>query len=162
MLERRRRGRAARARALHVEIDDAVAKAPEGDVAAVIGDRRATRVSISSLMVATVSASLPSKNSSSSASLGAAVEDRRARHEMLHDGAKDRRLDLLPFAVRLGYGDEIAAEENPGHAGTPNSARRAGIWPPPTRPACRGCRRTIPAVRAGISRSRGWASLRSG
>ena len=38
--QRRRRRRAARARALHVEIDDAVLETAEGDVAAVIGDRR--------------------------------------------------------------------------------------------------------------------------
>ena len=64
--ERRRRRRAARARPFHVEIDDAILEAPEGDVAAVIGHAGRTRVSISSLMVATVSASPASKNSSAS------------------------------------------------------------------------------------------------
>src|SRR5208282_1490986 len=38
--ERRRRRRAARARPFHVEIDDAVLEAPEGDIAAVIGHCR--------------------------------------------------------------------------------------------------------------------------
>ena len=41
VLQRRGGGRAARAGALHVEIDDAVPEAAEGDVAAVIGDRGA-------------------------------------------------------------------------------------------------------------------------
>src|ERR1700722_1872263 len=40
VLQRRGGGRAARAGALHVEIDDAVLEAAEGDVAAVVGDRR--------------------------------------------------------------------------------------------------------------------------
>ena len=40
VLQRRGRGRAARAGALHGEKDDAVLEAAEGDVAAVIGDRR--------------------------------------------------------------------------------------------------------------------------
>src|SRR6266404_7397271 len=40
VLQRRRRGRAAGAGAPHVEVDDAVLEATEGDVAAVIGDGR--------------------------------------------------------------------------------------------------------------------------
>jgi hypothetical protein len=35
---------------------------------------------------------------------------------MLHDGAEDRRLDVLPFAVGLGDGDEIVAEEDAADA----------------------------------------------
>src|SRR3984957_6413023 len=48
---------------------------------------------------------------------GAIREHRRAGHEVLHDGAEDRRLDVLPLAVRLGHGDEVAAEKHAGHAG---------------------------------------------
>ena len=39
---------------------------------------------------------------------------RRARHEVLHDRAEDRRLQVLPLGVAvLGDGDEIVAEEHP-------------------------------------------------
>ena len=77
-----------------------------------------TRVSINSLMVATVSASLASKNSSSSPVAGrlALGEQRRAGHVVLHDGAEDHRLELLPLAVGLGHGDEIGAEEHTADA----------------------------------------------
>jgi len=61
---------AARAGALHVEVDDTVLEAAEGDVAA-SRSRPAgrTRVSMSSLMVVTVSESSGAKNSSASAAL---------------------------------------------------------------------------------------------
>ena len=35
---------------------------------------------------------------------------------MLHDGAEDRRLQVLPLAVGLGDGDEVVAEEHAGDA----------------------------------------------
>src|SRR5262245_43289676 len=35
---------------------------------------------------------------------------------MLHDGTEDRRLEMLPFALALGYADEVRAEK---HAGDP-------------------------------------------
>ena len=81
-----------------------------------------TRVSIRSLMVATVSASSSLKNSSSSSAASsladAAVgEQRRAGHVVLHDGAEDRRLEMLPVAVVLGHGDEVGAVEHAGDAG---------------------------------------------
>src|SRR5262249_11791816 len=43
-----------------------------------------------------------------------AAYDWSAGHEVLHDDAKDRGLELLPFAVGLGDGDEIGAEKYPG------------------------------------------------
>ena len=75
-----------------------------------------TRVSISSLMVATVSASLGAKNSSPRRLRRLLAEDRHAGHEVLHDRAEDRRLDVRPLAVGLGDGDEIAAEEDAADA----------------------------------------------
>ena len=66
VLQRRGRGRAAGAGALHVEIDDAVPEAAEGDVAAVIRDRRPHAGFDQVLDGATVSASASLKNSSSS------------------------------------------------------------------------------------------------
>src|SRR6266516_4364938 len=44
------------------------------------------------------------------------AHDRSARHEMLHDGAADCRLEVLPFACGLGHGDEIAAEKHAADA----------------------------------------------
>ena len=44
-----------------------------------------------------------------------AAQERRARHEMLHDGAEDRGLELLPFAAGLGDRDEVGAEEDTAH-----------------------------------------------
>src|SRR6516225_641737 len=43
---------------------------------------------------------------------------------MLHDGAEDGGLDMLPVAIRLGDGDEIAAEEHAGNAGNGKQAFR--------------------------------------
>ena len=42
----------------------------------------------------------------------AGLEQRRAGHEVLHDGAEDGGLELRPFAVGLGDGDEVGAEEH--------------------------------------------------
>ena len=47
---------------------------------------------------------------------------------MLHDGAEDRGLEVLPVAVVLGHGDEIGAVEHAGdagHAEQPFGERRA-------------------------------------
>ncbi len=78
-------------------------------------------------MVATISASASSKNSLGlrrrSARL-ALAEHRHAGHEVLHDGAEDGRLQVLPLAVALGDGDEVAAEENAGDAGDGEQAFR--------------------------------------
>ena len=43
-------------------------------------------------------------------------QERRAGHEMLHDGAEDGGLQVLPLAVGLGHGDEVVAEEDAGDA----------------------------------------------
>ena len=44
-------------------------------------------------------------------------QQRRAGHIVFHDGAEDRRLEMLPVAVVLGHGDEIGAVEHAGDAG---------------------------------------------
>src|SRR5689334_7976625 len=56
-LERGGRARAARARALHVQVDHAVAEILEDDVAAILGDRRPDPRLSSSLIWATTSSS---------------------------------------------------------------------------------------------------------
>src|SRR3981081_343132 len=95
-----------------------------------------TRVSIRSLMVATVSASASLKNSSSSSAASSLptlpsaksgapdlqcsmIPPRtpRLRHIMFHDRAEDRRLEMLPVAVVLGHGDEVGPVKYAGDAG---------------------------------------------
>src|SRR5581483_6945935 len=98
--QRRRRRWAARAGALHVQIDDAVLEAAEGDVAAVIGDRgpypRFDQIldGGDGLGIGRL------EELAAVARLGlAARQQRLAGHEVLHDGAEDHRLELLPLAV---------------------------------------------------------------
>jgi hypothetical protein len=40
---------------------------------------------------------------------------------MLHDGAKNRRLEVLPVCIVLGDGDEVIAKNTPVTPGMPNS-----------------------------------------
>src|SRR5258707_174363 len=114
--QRRGRRRATRAGTLHVEIDNAVLEAAESDVAAVVSDGRPhSRLDqlfdggngfgifrLEELLAFIRWGSIR------------AVHDRSARHEVFHDGAEDRGLELLPFAGGLGDGDEIRAEKYPG------------------------------------------------
>src|SRR5882724_2976081 len=108
--QRRRGRRAAGAGALHVQIDDAFLEALEGDVTAVIGDRRphpcldqvldrGHDLGVGGLEEFVVGGS---------AGLSF-VEQRRARHEVFHDGAEDRRLELRPLAFGLADRDEVGA-----------------------------------------------------
>src|SRR5579863_6529856 len=127
VLQCRRRGRAAGACALHAEKNDAVLETLERDVAAVIGDggphasfnqvldgRNGLGISRVEELLAVASLG------------GAAVEQRLARHEMLHDGAEDHRLELLPVAAILAHGDEIGAEEHT--ADTRDAEQALGKW----------------------------------
>src|SRR3984893_17121284 len=111
--QRRRRRRAARAGALHVEIDDAVLETLEGDIAAVVGHRR-PHPGLDQILDGGdgVGIGRIEKLLAVVRRAAAAIEQGRARHEMLHDGAKDHRLELLPLAGALGHRDEIGAEEN--------------------------------------------------
>src|SRR4051812_143378 len=112
VLQRRGGGRATRAGALHVEIDDTVLEAAERDVAAVIGDCRAHprfdqvldgRNGIGVILVEEFALFVGGL-----VAAGTAVGQQwRAGHVVLHDGAQDRRLEMLPVAVVLGYRDEV-------------------------------------------------------
>src|SRR5262249_11570500 len=115
--------------ALHVEKHDAILEAAERDVAAVIFDRGAN-AGLDQLLdggdrlgVGGGGKLVP--GSRRRASL--ARQKGRAGHEMLHDGAEDRRLELLPFTARLGHRDEVGTEEHTADAGDreqPLSKRR--------------------------------------
>src|SRR5579872_4364629 len=94
MLQRRGRRGAARAGALHIEVDDAVLEAAESNVAAVIGHRwpypgfdqvldHANRFSVS------LAEKLLSFVGGLVAGHAAIGEKRRARHVMFHDGAEN-------------------------------------------------------------------------
>jgi hypothetical protein len=114
-LEGRGRARAARARALHVQVDDAVLEAVEDDVAAILGDGGAhPRVEQlldlgDDLVLGPVGRGLGGS--------GRIEKDGLARGEVLHDRAEDGRLEHLPIPPGLlGHGHEIAAEEDAGHA----------------------------------------------
>ena len=48
--------------------------------------------------------------------IGGLRHNRRARHEVLHDGAKDHRLQVLPLRLALGHRDEVGAQEHAPHA----------------------------------------------
>ena len=91
--------------------------------------------------------------------------DRRARHEMLHDGAEDGRLQVLPVgAAVLGDGDEIVAEEHAGDAGDveqPAGQRRSLARAFGIAEIGGACAQALPC-RAGISGSPGSGSPRSG
>ena len=122
-----------------------------------------TRVSISSLMVATVSESSSREELLAALVLGLLAEDRHAGEEMLHDRAEDRRLEVLPLAVGLGDGDEIVAEEDAADArhgeqplGERRTLRLAGgaVLGRAGCPARRG--------RAGTSATPDWGWFRSG
>jgi len=115
--QRRRRRRTAGAGAFHIEIDDAVLEAAERDVAAVIGDR-GTNPGLDQFLDGGNRRGVHLvKKLLAVLDLGAAADqERRARHEVLHDGAQDHWLELMPFARALGHGDEIGAEEYPAYS----------------------------------------------
>src|SRR5262249_26958470 len=117
--ERRRRARAAGAGAAHMQEHDAVTVALEGDVAAVLGDRRAhprlgqlldgpdRLLILWRELFVSLSGFGPG---------GHALGHGFAREIMLHDGAEDGGLEMLPLAFALGHTDEVRAEEDAGHA----------------------------------------------
>src|SRR5512143_3810297 len=111
--ERGRRGGTPGAGAAHVKIDDALAIALEGDVAAVLGDGR-PHARLEQLLdgldrllvlrrVELARGALRPRRLARGHGL--------ARDEMLHDGAEDGGLQMLPLAFALGHADEIGAEE---------------------------------------------------
>src|SRR5262245_1882797 len=112
------RGRAAGARALHGQVDHAVLVAAERDVAAVAGDRRA-HAGLDQLLDRGDGLGVIRSEEflGGGRAFDISAHDRGARHVVFHDRAEDRGLEMLPFARRLGDGDEIAAEKHAAHAG---------------------------------------------
>src|SRR5262245_56344221 len=127
MAQCRRRRWAAGACALHVEIDHAVLEAAERDVAAVVGHRRAHARLDQFLDGGDVlGVGRLEKLLSLGGHRAGIAQERLAGHEVLHDGAEDRRLELLPLAVAFAHGDEVVAEE---HAADALDAEQAlGQW----------------------------------
>ena len=134
-LQRRGRARTSRARALHVQVDDAILEILEDDVAAIHRDggthpgfkqfldlRHDLVVFLAAFRRVRILARL-------------GEDDRPPGREMLHDRGQDRRLQLRPVAVAvLCDGDEIRGEKNAGHfrqgeqpLGKRRSRRRARI-----------------------------------
>src|SRR5271155_3664357 len=113
----RRRGGATRAGALHIEIDHSFLEAAESYIAAVIGDLR-PHPGFDQVLDRGDSLGVSGIEKFLAVTLvGAGRKQRRPGHEMLHDGAKDHRLELLPFARAFGDGDEIGTEEHAADAG---------------------------------------------
>src|ERR1700722_13708831 len=118
VLQRRRRGWATCARALHIEKDDAIFEAAEGDVAAVVGYSRTDACFDQFLNRGDRFGVGGIEKFVDVVALGAAGgQERRARHVMFHDGPEDHRLELLPLADALGHGNEIGSEKHPADAG---------------------------------------------
>ena len=105
VLQRRGRGRAARAGALHVEIDDPSLKPRKVMSPPSLATAGRTRVSIRSLICLDrlgigLVEELVFLVGHLVARRGAVGQQRRAGHIVLHDGAEDRGLQMLPVAVR--------------------------------------------------------------
>ena len=146
------------------EVHDAILEAAERDVAAVIGDRR-THAGLDQLLDGGDGVGVARLEELVRLAAAACVRrhHRRAGHEVLHDGAEDRGLELRPLAVGLGDGDEVRAEEHAADAvdvEQPLGERR--FAPPRPCRACRACRSRARSGRAGTSGSPDWAWLRSG
>src|SRR5260221_10441955 len=146
-LERRRRAWTARARALHVQVDDAVGEIVTDDVAAVLRHGR-PHARLEQLL--DLGDDLGIGLAVLAGALGHPVrgqQDRPPGGEMLHDDAKNRRLELVPVALLvLRHGDEVAAEEDAGHAADRKE-------PFGQRPAC-GCRGCIGEIRGAAGDDR--------
>src|SRR5581483_11245131 len=113
-----RRARAAGTGAAHVQEDHAVLEAAEHDVAAVVGDRR-PHARVEQLLDGLDRVLVLRVVALERRLLGGVVltvDDGSARQVVLHDGAEDGRLQMLPLVdLALGHGDEVGAEEHPGH-----------------------------------------------
>src|ERR1043166_833397 len=122
---RGRRG-AARARALHGEVNHPVLETAEGDVAAVVRHRRAHPRLDQLLDGGDRLGVIFVEKFIDRGALPAGRHDRGTRHEVFHDGAEDRRLELLPVAAGLGHGDEIGPEEHAADSGNIEKALGEG------------------------------------
>src|SRR5262249_17846602 len=107
--ERRRRARAAGAGAAHMQEHDAVSIALEGDIAAVLGDRWA-HPRLEQLLDRVDGVSVFRREELVLGPFLCCLSPRGngiARLIVFHNGAEDRRLQMLPLAVALGHADEI-------------------------------------------------------
>src|SRR5579871_1501977 len=94
---------------------DAVLKAAERDVATVIGDRR-THAGLDQLLdLSHRLGVLAIEKFISMGRFRPLRDDRCAGQEVLHDGAEDRWLDVLPLPVGFRDRDEVTAEKHAGH-----------------------------------------------
>ena len=128
-----------------------------------------TRVSISSRIWATISASAGSSSISASGATWmppalAGAEQRRVAGEMVEQDLEHLRLQLPPFdAGRRGDRDEVAAEEHAldlaGREDRLGERRGLGLF---GRWRNRACPPPSPCGRAGTSASPDWAWFRSG
>ena len=115
--QRRRRGGAAGAGALHLEIDDSLAVALEDDVAAVAGDRRADAGLDQFLDRLDLLLVLGIEELAGRDRVGAARFDQRRAGEIeLGHDAEHGGPQMLPFALGLGHRDEVVGEEHAAHA----------------------------------------------
>ena len=116
MSQRRGRGGAAGAGALHLEVDDAVAEALEDDVAAVARHRgpdprldelldRLDRFGVLGVK------ELAGRDHVRAAGL----DQRRAGEEEFRHDAQNGRTQMLPFAFGLGHGNEVVGEKDAAH-----------------------------------------------
>src|SRR5258708_8455991 len=110
--QRRRRRRATRAGALHVEIDDAVLETLKRDIAAVVRHRR-PHPRLDQILDRGHGVGIGGIEKLLTLGRRAATggEQRRARHEMLHDGAEDHPLDPPPPTALLAPAHEISPHQ---------------------------------------------------
>ena len=107
MAQRRGGARAAGTSTAHVQIDDAVAEALEGDVAAVLGNLR-TNARFDQFLDGRNGFGIFRIEVITGLSIHVrAIDDRRTRQIMLHDRTQDRWANVLPFGSPLGNRDEI-------------------------------------------------------
>src|SRR5690625_2664832 len=113
-LQRHGRGRAARAGALHVDIDHAAVETVKGDVSAILRHGRAHAAVEQLLDLGHDLGIRPVAVISMAVILGlACIHHRLAGLVMLHDRAKDRRFQMRPFLrIFLRNRDEIRAEKD--------------------------------------------------
>src|SRR5471030_1273450 len=107
-----RRTRATRARALHLQVDHAVAEVVIDDVAAVLGHGR-TDAGLEQILDLGNDLVVVGRGIAGGGRC-LTRHDRLAGGVVLHDATQDRGLQDLPvLVVRLGDGDEVGAEEHP-------------------------------------------------
>ena len=117
--ERRRGARATGASTAHMQIDDTVAEALEGDVTAILRHGR-THAGFEQLLDGGDNLGVLRGEGFGFALRGAnrllALGHLLTGDVMLHDGAEHGRLQMLPLTVALGHADEVRAEKNAGNA----------------------------------------------